>query len=81
MGTSSNIGVLQALENNENTAIVLHHEQKRAVHWEPWQSPVQVVLLSLKPAKPINQGAMWALQALKERAAKSNETSEAPSPA
>ena len=69
--------MLQALENDENTARVLQHEQKMAVHWESWQTPVKVAPPSLKPAKPINPGAMRSLQAINERATKSNEESKA----
>ena len=75
------LAILQALENDENTVRVLQHEQKKAVHWEPWQSPVKVAQPSLKPAKPIHPGAMGSLQAIKERATKSTEKSEAPNPA
>ena len=43
--------MLKALEDDENTFTVLQHEQKKAFHCEPWQSPVKVALSSLKPAK------------------------------
>ena len=65
------------MQNNENTARVVHHEQKIALQWEPWQSPVKVPLPSLTPAKPINPDAMRSLLGIKERATKGNEKSEA----
>ena len=63
----------------------MQHEQKKAVHWEPWQSPVKTATTTVKVAKPINPNAMRTLLALQEQAtrtgtpksnAKSNEKSE-----
>ena len=77
--------MLQALETDENAARAMQHDQKKAVHWEPWQSPVKMRTTTVKIAKPINPNAVRTLLALQEQAtrtgtpksnAKSNEKSE-----
>ena len=79
------LGMLQALETNENAARAMQHEQKNAVQWEPWQSPVKTATTTVKIAKPINPNAVRTPLALQEQAtktgtpksnAKSNEKSE-----
>ena len=47
------LGMLQALETDENTARAMQHEQKEAVHSEYWQSPVKTGTTTVKIAKPI----------------------------
>ena len=63
----------------------MQHEQKKAVQWEPWQSPVKTATTTVKIAKPINPNAVRTLLALQEQAtrtgtpksnAKSNGKSE-----
>ena len=76
--------MLQALETDENAARAMQHEQKKAVHWELWQSPVKTGTTTVTIAKPINPNAVRTLLALQEQAtrtsspksnAKSNEKS------
>ena len=62
------LGMLQALETDENAARAMQHEQKKAVHLEPWQSPVKTATTTTKIAKPINPNAMQTLLALQEQA-------------
>ena len=66
------LGMLQALETDENAARGMQHEQKKAVHLEPWQSPVKTVTTTVKIAKPINPNAMRTLLALQEQATSSH---------
>ena len=79
------LGMLQALETDENAAGAMQHKMKKAVHWGPWQSPVKTATTSVKIAKPITPNAMRTLLALQEQAtrtatpksnAKSNEKSK-----
>ena len=79
------LGMLPGFETDENAARAMQHEQKKAVHWEPWQSPLKTATTTVKIAKPINPNAMRTLLALQEQAtrtgtpksnAKSNEKSE-----
>ena len=55
------LGMLQALETNENAARAMQHEQKMPVHWGPWQSPVKTATTTVKIAKAINPNAMRIL--------------------
>ena len=70
------LGMLQALETDENAARAMQHEQKKAVHWEPWQSPVKTATTTVKIAKPINPNVMRTLLALQEESHKDGHTKE-----
>ena len=47
------LGMLQALETDENAARAMQHEQKKAVQWEPWQSPLKTATTTVKIANPL----------------------------
>ena len=53
-GPARTFGMQQALETDEKAARAMQHEQKKAVHWEPWQSPVKTATTTVTIAKPVN---------------------------
>ena len=61
------LGMLQALETDENAAPAMQHEQEKAVHSEPWQSSVKTKTTTVQIAKPINPNAVRTLLAVQEQ--------------
>ena len=62
--------MLQALQTEESAARAMQAKQKKAVHWEPWQSPVKGSVPSMRPTKLVSPDAIRQLRALKEEATK-----------